>query len=120
MPAACQKSLVKCPLPSSNALAHYLSPRARHTDDLNTATYSTILVDLAIIMTNISTRISTTDLLDDSSDDPVVLEHLASELTPSLHDLENWRDRLPVPLALSQTFKDAQLFDLGRETFLPI
>ena len=120
MPAACQKSLVKCPLPSSNALAHYLSPRDRNEDDLTTCAYSTILVDLAIIVTDIGARVSTADLLDDSSDDSAVLEHLASELAPSLHDLENWRDRLPAPLVPSHTSKDARFFDLGGETSLPL
>jgi hypothetical protein len=119
MPAACQKSLVKCPLPTAEALERYLSPRARYGDDLTACTYSTVLVDLAVIVTDISACVSTADLLDDSSDDPAVLEHLASRLTSCLPTLEDWRDQLPAPLILSSSFRNYGSFDLAEDMSLP-
>jgi hypothetical protein len=120
MPAACQKSLVKCPLPTAEALERYVSPRARYRDDLTACTYSTVVVNLAVVVTDISACVSTADLLDDSSDDPAVLEHLASRLTRCLQTLVNWHVQLPAPLMLDWSFESSDSFDLTEDTTLPI
>jgi hypothetical protein len=120
MPAACQTSLVKCPLPTTDILLRYLCPRACYGDDITACTYSTVLVDLAMIVTDIGACVSTADLLDDSSNDPAVLEHLASKLAPTLQSLENWHDHLPIPLILSNAFGDPESFHLDEQHFLPI
>ena len=119
MPAACQKSLAKCPLPTAEALETYMSPRARYRDDLTACIYSTLVVNLAVIVTDISACVSTADLLDDSSDDPAVLEHLASRLTRCLQTLVNWHNQLPAPLKLDWSFEKSDSLDLTEDMSLP-
>jgi hypothetical protein len=92
MPTACQKSIVECPRPTTDSLERYLSPHARYGDNLTACSYSTVMVDLATIVTHINSCVCTADLLDDSNDDPNVLESLASNLSPSLQGLEDWHD----------------------------
>jgi hypothetical protein len=120
MPAACQKSLVKYPLPTTDALEHYLSPRTRYGDNPTACDYSVVMVDLAMIVTDIGACVSTADILDDSSNDPGVLEHLASKLAPPLQSLDDWRGHSPVPLLLGDAFGNLDCFDLGADLFLPV
>jgi hypothetical protein len=120
MPAACQTSLVKCPFPTTDALERYLSPRARYGDDLTACDYSIVMINLAMIVTDIGAYVSTADILDDSSNDPAVLEHLASKLAPHLRSLEDWHGRIPVPLMLGNAFEDSGSFDMDGNMFLPV
>jgi hypothetical protein len=120
MPAACQKSLVKCPSPIRDALERHLFPRARYGDDLTACDYSIVMIDLAMIITDIGACVSTADILDDSSNDPAVLEQLASKLAPPLRSLEDWHGHIPVPLLLDNTFWDSDSFNMNVNMFLPV
>lgn len=106
MPAASQKSLVKCPFPSEDDLARYVSSPSHGEEGMNAYTYSTRLVNLAVIVTDIGACVSTADLVDDDGDgdgnSPAALEHHALKLSSALQNLEVWRDRLPSELLLSR------------------
>jgi hypothetical protein len=120
MPTACQKSIVKCPRPTTDSLERYLSPCARYGDNLTACNYSTVMVDLATIVTDINSCVCTADLLDDSNDDLDMLESLASNLSPSLQGLEDWHDQLPELLASDNTVTEPHSFDIGEATSLPV
>jgi hypothetical protein len=127
MPAASQKSLVKCPFPAEDALARYVSSPPSHGEEgINAYTYSTRLVNLAAIVTDIGACVSTADLVDDDDDDdgnsPAALEHDALNLSSALQNLEAWRDQIPLELRLSQRGNgsgDAEMLDFDRALALP-
>lgn len=100
MPPASQKSLVKCPFPTEDALARYVSSPCE--DGVNAYAFSTYLVNLAVIVTEISTCVSTADLLDDDNSNRLAaFEHHALNLS-ALQNLEVWRNQLPPELVLSR------------------
>ncbi|KAJ5186489.1 hypothetical protein N7449_011253 [Penicillium cf. viridicatum] len=86
MPPASQKSLVKCPFPTEDALARYVSSPCE--DGVNAYAFSTHLVDLTVIVTEISACVSTADLLDDDNSNRLAaFEHHALNLS-ALQNLE--------------------------------
>jgi hypothetical protein len=123
MPAAGQKSLVKCPFPAEDALARYVSSPSHREEGMNASTYSTRLVNLAVIVTDIGACVSTADLVDDDDgNSPAALEHHALNLSSALQNLEVWRDQLPSELLLSQCGNgsgNTEMLDFDRDLALP-
>lgn len=121
MPPASQKSLVKCPFPDKDALASYVSSPCE--DGMNVYAFSTHLVNIAIIVTDIGACISTAEVLDDdNSNSPVALEHHALNLSSALQNLEVWRDQLPSELLLSRCGNgsgNCEMLDFDRTLTLP-
>ncbi|KAL2819666.1 hypothetical protein BDW59DRAFT_151326 [Aspergillus cavernicola] len=103
MPAASQKSLIKCPFPTEDALACYVSSVSNHEEGISACTYSIHLVNLAVIVTDIAACVSTADLVDGDSTTPTALEHHALNLSSALESLEVWRDQIPSKLLMSQS-----------------
>jgi Fungal specific transcription factor domain/Fungal Zn(2)-Cys(6) binuclear cluster domain len=121
MPAASQKSLVKCPFPDEDALVRYVSS-SHGEGGINSCTYSSRLVNLAVIVTDIISCVSTADLVDDGSHSPAALEHHALNLSSALQNLEVWRNQLPSELLLSRYRNgpnNAEMFDFDRDLALP-
>lgn len=120
MPPASQKSLVKCPFPTEDALARYVSsPRE---DGMSVYAYSTHLVNLAVIVTDIGACVSTADLVDDDGKSPATLENHALNLSSALQNLEVWRDQLPSELLLSRCENgpgNSEMLDFDRALTLP-
>jgi hypothetical protein len=112
MPAASQKSLIKCHFPAEDALANYLSPDHRE-EGLNPCKYSICLVKLAVIVTDIGACVSTADLVED---DEASLETHALNLSSALQGLEDWRVQLPSGLLLS---RNTEMLDFERDLSLP-
>lgn len=121
MPPASQKSLVKCPFPDEDALARYISSPCE--DGMNSYAFSTHLVNIAVIVTDIGACVSTADLLDDdNSNSPAALEHHALNLSSALQSLDVWRDQLPSELLLSRCGNGAgnsEMLDFDRTVTLP-
>ncbi|SCU89135.1 LAFA_0E16314g1_1 [Lachancea sp. 'fantastica'] len=96
MPAACQKNLVKCSLPSEDALIRY---HGRHN---SANSYTIHLANLCVIIADIGDGGSTADLVDDGDDDnsrsSKHLEDHALLLSSALKKLELWRNGLPEEL----------------------
>ncbi|KAJ5984411.1 hypothetical protein N7481_006510 [Penicillium waksmanii] len=121
MPPASQKSLVKCPFPAEDALARYFSSPS-YREDTNAYTYSTRLVNLAVIVTDIGACVSTADLVDDAGNSPAALEGHARNLASALQNLEVWRNQLPSELLLSQSGNgsgNTEMLDFNRVLALP-
>ncbi|KAJ5217433.1 hypothetical protein N7468_010441 [Penicillium chermesinum] len=121
MPPACQKSLVKCPFPAEDALARYCASRS-YGEGTKAYTYSTLFVNLALIVTDIGACVSTADLVDDDGNSPATLEGHARNLTSALQDLEVWRNRLPPELLLCECRNgsgDTETLDFNRVLALP-
>jgi hypothetical protein len=112
MPAASQKSLIKCYFPAEDALANYLSPDHRE-ESVNPCKYSICLVKLAVIVTDIGVCVSTADLVED---DGASLETHALNLSSALQELEDWRVQLPSGLLLS---RNTEMLDFERNLSLP-
>ncbi|KZF20159.1 hypothetical protein L228DRAFT_270253 [Xylona heveae TC161] len=125
MPAATQKSLVKCPFPAEDALASYLSSPSHREGGITAYTYSTRLVNLAVIVADIGACVSTADLVDDDDgggNSPATLEHHALKLSSALQKLEVWRHQLPSELLLSQCGNgsgNTEMLDFDRDLFQP-
>ncbi|KAJ9144224.1 CheY-like superfamily [Pleurostoma richardsiae] len=122
MPAACQKSFVKCPFPAEDALARYVSSPSYSEGSMNAYTYSIRLVNLAVIVTDIAACVSTADLVDGDGNSPAALEHHALNLSSVLQNLEVWRDQLPSELLLSWCGNgsgDTEMLDFDRNLTLP-
>lgn len=98
MPAASQKSLIKCHIPSEDALVKYLCP-GHHKEGVNPCRYYIFLVKLAVVVTDICECVSTADLVED---DGASLENHALSLSSALQSLEDWRAQLPPELLLSR------------------
>ncbi|OKL62348.1 hypothetical protein UA08_02592 [Talaromyces atroroseus] len=121
LPAACQKSLVKCPFPAEEALGRYVYSPNHQKKGINSYTYSTCLVNFAVTMTDISACVSTADL-DDDGNSPAALEHHALRLSSALQNLEIWRDQLPSELILSRREDDSgntDMLDVNLDLALP-
>ncbi|KAJ5580037.1 uncharacterized protein N7459_006022 [Penicillium hispanicum] len=121
MPAASQKSLVKCSFPAEDALARYVSPRHRE-EGTNAYTYSIRLFKLAVIVADISACVSTADLVDDDGNSPAAFEHHAANLSSALQSLEVWRDQLPselLPCQCGNGSDSIEMFDFDRDLVLP-
>ncbi|KAL4783098.1 hypothetical protein BJX76DRAFT_330935 [Aspergillus varians] len=123
MPTASQMSLVKCPFPTEDALARYVCSPSHREEGMDAYTYSTRLVNLAVIMTDIGACVSTADLVDDNdSNSPAALEHHALNLSSALQNLEVWRNQLPSKLRLSQCRDgsgNTEMLDFDRDLALP-
>ncbi|RMZ86667.1 hypothetical protein DV736_g6104, partial [Chaetothyriales sp. CBS 134916] len=123
MPAASQKSLVKCPFPTEDALARYVSSPNHRNEGMSACTYSTRLVNLAVIVADIGACVSTADLVDDDGSGPAALEHDALNLSSALQTLEAWRTQLPPELRLSRGASggpgNTEMLDFGRDLALP-
>jgi hypothetical protein len=123
MPTASQKSLVKCPFPAEDALACYVSSSNHCKDGFNACTYSTRLVSLAVIVTDIGACVSTADLVDNDGDNGLAaLENHALSLSAALKSLEVWRDELPSQLLMSRSWNSSsntQMLDFDRDLALP-
>ncbi|CAI7592083.1 unnamed protein product [Penicillium palitans] len=121
MPPASQKSLVKCPFPDEDALARYISSPCE--DGINAYAFSTHMVNIAVIVTDIGACVSTADLLDDdNSNSPAALEHHALNLSSALQSLDVWRDQLPSGLLLSRRGNgpgNSEMLDFDRTVTLP-
>lgn len=98
MPAACQKSLVKCPLPTEDALNSFISLHL-FAETMHPHKYSSCLINLGLVVTDICACVSTADLVED---DGGSLERHAMSLSSALQGLENWRTQLPSELMLSR------------------
>ncbi|RMZ85864.1 hypothetical protein DV737_g448, partial [Chaetothyriales sp. CBS 132003] len=98
VPAASQKSLVKCPFPAEDASARYISSPSHDEEKVQACSYSTHLINLTVIVTDIGACVSTADLVDDGGNGPAGLEHHALSLLSALEKLEAWRDQLPSEL----------------------
>lgn len=88
MPTASQMNLVKCPVPAEDALARYLFSPDHREEAVNSYTYSTRLIDLAVVVADIGDSVSTADLVDDEGINPVALEYHALDLSSALQGLE--------------------------------
>ena len=123
MPAASQKSLIKCPLPNEDALARFVSFPNHREEGMNPCTYSTRLANLAVIVTDIGARVSTADLVDENGSSPAAHEHHALDLSAALQNLEVWRDQLPSELLLSRCGDgsgNTEMLDFDRDRTLPL
>ena len=123
MPAASQKSLVKCPLPTDDGLARYVSPSNTRDERLSPFVYTTCLAKLAVIVTDITACFSTADLDEDDSSNPDTLEHHALRLSSTLQALEVWHDEIPPELRLDHCGEgsgNAEGLDFDRDLSLPI
>ena len=122
MPAASQKSLVKCPFPAEDVLARYVSTPSHREEGVNAYTYSVRLVNLAVVVTDIGACVSTADLVDNYGNSLATLEHHALDLSSAVQNLEVWRDQLPSELLLSRHGDDSgnpQMLDFDRDLALP-
>ncbi|KAI9682582.1 MAG: hypothetical protein M1822_006880 [Bathelium mastoideum] len=122
MPPASQKSLIKCPFPTEDALARFVSPSKHRAEGIDACTYSTRLARLAVIVTDIDACVSTTDLVDDHGSSPAALEQHALNLSSALQNLELWHDQLPLELLLSQPGDgsgNTEMLDFDRDLTVP-
>ena len=123
MPAASQKSLVKCPFPTEDGLARYVSSPSHCEERVSPYMYTTGLVNLASIVTDIAACFSTADLDEGDSNSPTTFEHHALKLSSTLQNLEIWHDQLPSGLRLNQggnVSGNAEVLDFDRDLSLPI
>ncbi|CEP64180.1 Zn(II)2Cys6 transcription factor LALA0_S10e04236g [Lachancea lanzarotensis] len=102
MPAASQKGLVKCPPPSEDALRRYVLSTSHRDPHRDVNSYTVHLVQLCVIIADISEGGSTADIVDDNEDingpSSTHLEDHALLLSSALGNLEGWRDALPAEL----------------------
>ncbi|KAJ5119844.1 hypothetical protein N7448_010513 [Penicillium atrosanguineum] len=116
-----RKALLNVPfLPRTPSPA--TSPPPGYREGTNAYTYSTRLVNLAVIVTDIGACVSTADLVDDDGNSPAALEGHARNLTSALQNLEVWRNQLPSELLLSQSGNSSgntEMLDFNRALALP-
>ncbi|KAF2675307.1 hypothetical protein BT63DRAFT_365991 [Microthyrium microscopicum] len=122
MPAASQKSLIRCPFPAEDALARYVSSASHREEGVNACTYSNHLAKLAVIVSDLGACASTADLVDDGGSSPVAIEHHALDISSALGDLEVWHDQLPPELLLSRAGNasdNSESLEFGRDLTKP-
>lgn len=123
MPTACQKSLVKCPLPSQNVLARCTSSSGDRSEGINASTYSVQRATLAAITANVSVHTTTADIVDGDGTEPAALDQIILSLSSGLKELTIWHDHLPPELLLTyrgNAFADKfQMFDFEFDMSTP-
>ncbi|KAI9705157.1 MAG: hypothetical protein M1820_005304 [Bogoriella megaspora] len=120
MPAASQKSLIKCPFPTEDALARFVSSPHHREEGMNAYAYSTRMANLAVIVTDINACVSTSDLVDDHGSSPAALEQHALNLSSALQNFRVWREQLPSELRLSDDdSSNTEMLDFDRDLTLP-
>lgn len=119
MPTAIQKSIVRCPAPTEEALIHYLSSPGDQDQHISSALYSIHLKDLAIIMADFRSHMDFTGCDDNDSNDVV---DKALNLRSIFQKLGLWRERIPVGLRLCRLGEgrvDEELLAFQRDLVLP-
>ncbi|KAJ5288182.1 hypothetical protein N7478_003868 [Penicillium angulare] len=122
VPAAIQESLVKCPLPADDSLAHQSIAPGDRDGCINGYIYSTSVAKLAAILSDISSAsISTSDLVNEDNSS-AALEYHAATLKCALKDIGLWRHQLPpgiLPRKYGNNPENTELLDFDRVMALP-
>lgn len=123
MPTAIQKSIVRCPAPTEEALIHYLSFPNDQDQHISSALYSMHLKDLAVIMADFRSHISSMDFTGrDDNDSNDVSDH-ALDLGSTFHGLRLWHERIPAELRLCRRGDgrvDEEPLEIERDLVLPV
>ena len=123
MPTAIQKSVVRCPAPTEEALIHYLSFPNDQDRHISSALYSMHLKDLAVIMADFRSHISSMDFTGrDDNDSNDVSDH-ALDLGSTFHRLRLWHERIPAGLRLCRRGDgrvDEEPLEIERDLVLPV
>ncbi|KAJ5715305.1 uncharacterized protein N7483_012486 [Penicillium malachiteum] len=123
MPTASQESLVKCPLPTEDALNRYISCPGHLEESVSPYIYTTCLMNLALIVADIAACFLAADLDEDDTGSPAALEQHALKLSSTLQRLEIWHDHLPSEVRLAQGgrgFVDPEVLDFVPDPSLPV
>lgn len=121
MPTAIQNSIVRCPAPTEEALIRYLPLPSDQGQHISSALYSMHLKDLAVIMADFRSHISSMDFTERDDNDSNDIANHALNLTYTFQNFGLWRERLPAGLRLcrGEGQVDEEPFEFERDLVLP-